>query len=422
MIGYDQALELLITNARRLPTEPCATTAALGRVLASDVVSPMALPSFDHSAMDGFALDASRPCEAGSEHAVMGSQAAGDDARPSSGMAWEIMTGARLPDGLNAVVPVERTQLLATGGDGAPLRIRLLDNLEQGANVRYAGSDVAEGATVIAAGTRIAPSHVMLLAALGVMSVDVVRVLRAAVIATGKELQPDPTQPLGAGEIYSSNGPYLAAALAAAGVQVLSCETVDDTADTYADAVQRARYAGADMIISTGAVSMGRYDFVPDTLRGLGAELLFHKVAIRPGKPVLAARLDDGTLVMALPGTPMAVAVGFRFFVVPVLRAMHGQGCEQALYARLDSPEYPKPGLRHFLRATLSQDAEGRLQASVLSKPQPFRIEPFARADAWVVLPESADDFPAGSVVLVAGLQPGAPFAAMDNPTQEAMS
>jgi molybdopterin molybdotransferase len=420
MIGYDQALELLIANARRLPAEPCATTAAVGRVLASDVVSPMALPSFDHSAMDGYALDASQPCVAGSEHLVVGSQAAGDDARPSSGMAWEIMTGARLPDGLNAVVPVERTQLLATAGDGAPLRIRLLDRLEQGTNVRYAGSDVTQGAAVIAAGICIEPSHVMLLAALGVMSIDAVRVPRVAVIATGKELQPDPAQPLGPGQIYSSNGPYLVTALAAAGVQVLSCETVDDTADTYADAVQRARYAGADMIISTGAVSMGRYDFVPDTLRALGAELLFHKVAIRPGKPVLAARLDDGTLVMALPGTPMAVAVGFRFLVVPVLRAMNGQGSERALYARLNSAEHPKPGLRHFLRARLSQDAEGRLHASVLSQPQPFRIEPFARADAWIVLPEGAGEFPAGSMVLVAGLQPGAPFAAMGNHPQEA--
>jgi len=411
MIGYDQALQQLIAQARPLPAESCAVPVSLGRVLARDVISPMALPSFDHAAMDGFALAADQPLAAGSEHTVVGSQAAGDEARASSGMAWEIMTGARLPDGLNAVVPVERTELLATRDDGTPQRIRLLDGLEQGANVRYAGSDVAEGGAVLAAGTRIEPAHIMLLAALGVRAVEVVRVPRVAVICTGKELQPDPAQPLAPGQIYSSNGPYLVAALAAAGVQVLSCETVDDTAGTYADAVQLARSAGADIIVSTGAVSMGRYDFVPDTLRGLGAELLFHKVAIRPGKPLLAARLDNGTLVMALPGTPMAVAVGFRFFLVPVLQAVQGQGKEPPLYAVLDTPQQPKPGLCHFLRATLGQDAEGRLHVSVLSRPQPFRIEPFARADAWVVLPDNAGDCTAGTTVLVAGLQPGMPSA-----------
>jgi molybdopterin molybdotransferase len=422
MIGYEQALEQLMAHAYRLPAESCATAAALGRVLASDVISPMALPSFDHAAMDGYALDASQPCEAGSEHTVIGSQAAGDAAQTSSGLAWEIMTGAYLPDGLNAVVPVERTELLEKGGDGAPQRIRLLERLEQGANVRYAGSDVAEGRAVIAAGTRIEPAHVMLLAALGVATIEVVRAPRVAVIATGKELQPDPTRPLVPGQIYGSNAPYLVAALAAAGVHVLSCETVDDTADTYADAMLRAHRAGADVIISTGAVSMGRYDFVPDTLRALGAEVLFHKVAIRPGKPLLAARLGDGTLVMALPGTPMAVAVGFRFFVVTVLRAMRGQASERPLYAVLDGPQQPKPGLCHFLRATLTQDTEGRLHASVLSRPQPFRIEPFARADVWVVLPEDAGDRADGSMVRVVGLQPGEPFAEMNQTPQEAAS
>ncbi|WP_267220488.1 molybdopterin molybdotransferase MoeA [Dyella silvae] len=422
MIGYEQALERLMAHARQLPAERCARSAALGRVLASDVISPMALPSFDHAAMDGYALNASQPCEAGSEHVVIGSQAAGDKAQSSSGMAWEIMTGAHLPDGLNAVVPVERTQLLETRADGAPQRIRLLDRLEQGANVRYAGSDVAEGRTVITAGTRIEPAHVMLLAALGVATVAVVRAPRVAVIATGKELQPDPTQPLVPGQIYGSNGPYLVAALAAAGAQVLSCDTVDDTADTYADAIQRAHRAGADVIISTGAVSMGRYDFVPDTLRALGAELLFHKVAMRPGKPLLAARLANGTLVMALPGTPMAVAVGFRFFVVPVLRAMRGQATERPLYAVLDAPQQSKPGLCHFLRATVTQDREGRLHAHVLSRPQPFRMEPFVQADVWVVLPENAGECLAGSMVLIAGLQPGALFAEMSQMPQEAAS
>lgn len=415
MIAYDDALHELLQHARRLGAQSCPVHDALGQVLASDVISPLALPSFDHSAMDGYALHATQPLEAGTEHVVLGSQAAGDARRASPGVAWEIMTGARLPDGLDTVVPVERTELLQRGEDGSPSRIRLLDTVMPAANVRYAGSDVAKGAPVAVAGTRIEPSHIMLFAALGIASVPVVRAPRVAIICTGKELQPDPGKPLGDGDIYASNGPYLAAALASMGATVLSLDTVDDTGATYTAAMQRAREAGADLIVSTGAVSMGRYDFVPEALAGLGARVLFHKIAIRPGKPQLAAVLDEA-LVFALPGTPMAVAVGLRFLVAPVLRAMRGQGAEPVWHAVLDTPQHPKPGLRHFLRAAVTQDNEGRLHAQVLAQQQPFRIQPFAQADAWVVLPENAGDVAAGAQVMVASLHPGAPWCEGSNP------
>lgn len=407
MIGYLQALEKLLAHARRMDVERVSSGLAPGRVLAEDLRSPIALPSFDHAAMDGFALSTNGRLDVGSEHEVMGSQAAGDAPRASAGLAWEIMTGARLPEGLDAVIPVERTELLASRDDGTPARIRLLDALEAGANVRYAGSDVGQDEVVLAAGTCIGPAHTMLLASLGVSGVSVARSPRVAVICTGKELQADPTRPLADSEIYNSNGPYLSVALAGMGMQVVSCETVDDTAVTYADALRRARKAGVDLVISTGAVSMGRYDFVPDTLRGLGAELLFHKVAIRPGKPLLAARFEEGPIVLALPGTPMAVAVGFRFFAVPLLRAMLGQGAEPEFRAVLAEAQEPKPGLRHFLRASLAQDADGRWIARVMSQPQPFRIRPFAEADAWLVISEDAGVQAAGSGAVVASLQPG---------------
>lgn len=407
MISYRDAIDRLLAVVAPLPSEHCAVAAAAGRVLAAPVASPIALPSFAHAAMDGYALAAPEPLEPGSEHVVHGSQAAGDVASKAHGGAWEIMTGARLPDGLDAVVAVERTELLEAAADGRPRRIRLLDTLSEGQNVRHAGVDVAAGATVLATGTRLGSAQIMLLAAIGTANVVVVRRPRVAVIGTGKELVADPATPLADGQIYSSNGPYLAVALAIAGVDVISSEVVDDTAITYAQALQRARAAGADLVISTGAVSMGRYDFVPDALRGLGAELLFHNVAIRPGKPLLAARLPDGPLVMALPGTPMAVAAGLRFFVAPVLRAMLGQGIEPDLHAVLDTPQQPKPGLRHFLRATFHLGGDGRLHARVLPQQQPFRILPFARADGWVVLDEDAGDCAAGHVVSVASLDPG---------------
>lgn len=410
LIRYAEAVDRLLEHCRVLPGESRSLDEALGLVLAAPVESPIALPSFDHAAMDGYALSAPEPLEPGSEHVVHGSQAAGDAPSAAVGGAWEIMTGARLPDGLDAVVAIERTELLDSAPDGAPRRIRLLDALSEGQNVRYAGADVAAGQRVLAAGTVLGSPQIMLLAALGVARVSVVRRARVAIICTGKELQDDPSLPLREGQIYASNGPYLTAALRRAGVQVLGCETVDDTAVTYAAALARAVEAGADLVLSTGAVSMGRYDFVPDALRQFDAEVLFHKVAMRPGKPLLAAQLPRGPLVLALPGTPMAVAAGVRFFVTPVLRAMAGLSAETPLRARLATPQQPKAGLRHFLRARLSLDEAGQLHAHVLRQQQPFRIQPFAEADAWVMLDEEAGDCAAGTPVAVASLEIATPL------------
>ncbi len=407
LIRLAEATALIRGQLPALGGESVPLQAALGRLLANDIRSPIALPSFDHAAMDGYALRADpQPLPAGSEHHVRGSRAAGDAVTEAAGAgdACEIMTGAALPAGLDAVVAVERTQLLQTHADGTPARIRLLDPLRAGDNVRRLGSDVAEAAPVLAAGTRIGPAQLMLLAALGVAQVQVVRRARVAIICTGKELQADPTQPLEAGRIHNSNGPYLVAALTAAGAQVLSCDSVDDTVTTFTSALQRALDAGADLVVSTGAVSMGRHDFVPDALRRHAAQLLFHKLAIRPGKPMLCARLASGPLIFALPGTPMAVAAGMRFVVAPALRAMAGQPDEPPLHALLDAPQQPKAGLRHFLRGSLRQHTDGSLHVQVHSQQQPFRIRPFAEADVWVVLPEEAGDCAAGTRVQIVSL------------------
>ena len=411
MIDYASALQRLLDRAVRLPGESCALANADGRLLAQHIRSPIALPSFDHAAMDGYALAARESLPEDSEHRVVGSQAAGDAGRDGHGGAWEIMTGARVPHGLDAVIAVERTQMLEHQADGTPQRIRLRDTLGAGHNVRRAGSDIAANSLALGAGTRLNPAHLMLLAALGVAAVPVVRRARVAIVGTGKELVDDPGHALADGQIYASNGAYLAAALAGVGANVISNEIVDDSALTYAAALNRAMAAGVDLVISTGAVSMGRYDFVPQALRELGAEALFHGVAIRPGRPLLAAYMPNGTPVLALPGTPMAVAVGLRFFVAPLLRAMGGQGAESPLRAVLDTPQRPKPGLRHFLRVSLHQDGDGRVHASVPAQQQPFRIAPFAQTDAWAVFSDEAEDCRAGCMVDIVSLHPGMPPA-----------
>lgn len=405
MISYRDALQQVLAACCPMAAEQVPLAQALGRVVAQDVFAGADVPPFDNSAMDGFALAcAGETLVADREFAVLGSHAAGDGVAESAGAACEIMTGASLPIGLDAVVPVEQVEVLARDAEGRPLRIRLLVDVLPGAHVRLRGQDVEAGACVVRAGSRHDASMQMMLAALGVEALAMQPRVPAALIATGRELVDDPRQPLAPGQIRNSNGPFLAARLAEAGACVVHRQTVGDDAAGFTAALRQGLAAGAKLVLSTGAVSMGRHDFVPDALGALGATIVFHKVAIRPGKPVLFARLPGGQLYFGLPGNPVSSAVGMRFFVEPALRALLGQRTEQALRLPLAEAVTKKTGLQCFFKARVSLDSSGRLQVRVLQGQESFRIRPLLSANAWAVLDADNDVFAAGTGIGVYGL------------------
>lgn len=409
MIAYEQALALILADTPTQAIEAVALDRAVGRVLAAAVRSEVALPGFDNSAMDGFALaSGGRVLPAGLEVDVVGAQAAGDGRVAGDCGAFEIMTGARLPDGLDSVVPVEQVEVLVRAGDGRPRRIRLLAELPPGQHIRRAGEDIALGQTVLPAGTRLAANEVMLLAAIGQGQVMVRQRPRVALIATGRELVDDPALALEPGQIRNSNGPFLAAGLRTAGAELVHRETVGDNPDDFLAAIARALAAGAELLISTGAVSMGRYDFVPAALARIGADARFHKVAIRPGKPLLYARLAGGQQFFGLPGNPVSTAVGLRFFVEPALRAQLGMAPETPLTVPLAAPLKKKPGLQHFLKAVLGPDRQGQLQVKVLAGQESFRILPLVAANAWAMVSAAGGDLAASERVSVYALSHGA--------------
>jgi molybdopterin molybdotransferase len=397
-LAYEDALRIVLAASTRLPSQACSMSACLGRVLATSINSAVDLPPFDNSAMDGFALRGDATVTTGTELEIEGEQAAGDGIASAREGAWEIMTGARMPDGLDRVIPVEQTERLASSS-----RIRLLADVVPGQNVRHAGSDVRHGETILPAGTVLATQHLMLLAALGIAKVSVAERPRVAVLCTGRELVDDPEQALAPGQIRNSNGPYLAARLPLAGAEVVHVETVGDDASAFESALRRALDAGAKVIISSGAVSMGRYDFVPQALERMGAEVLFHKVAIRPGKPLLFARLPGGALLFGLPGNPIAVAVGLRFFVEPALRVMLGLPHETPRRMPLFNAYSKKPPLRFHLKSRLRIDAQGQLTVEALGGQESYRIRPFADGNAWTIVPADVDTLPAGALVDVYG-------------------
>ncbi|MCK6233271.1 molybdopterin molybdotransferase MoeA [Stenotrophomonas indicatrix] len=403
MIAYSEALQHLMEAAAPLPAERLALHEAAGRILATDIISGQSLPPFDNSAMDGFALRANgTPFESDTEFVVQGWQAAGDAGAEGGDGAWEIMTGARMPFGLDTVVPIENVAILASE-QGRPTRIALKSGVKPGQNVRLSGQDVEEGERVLQAGQALDINARTLLHAIGVAEVAVVARPKVAVIATGKELVTEAAQALDSGQIRDSNRPYLIGRLQAAGAEVVWQGTVGDDVAAFDAVLDDALAAGAKVLISTGAVSAGRYDFIPDALRARGARIVFHKVAIRPGKPLLFAVLPDGALYFGLPGNPVSAAVGQRFFVEPVLRRLLGLAAEPLLQLPLQADVRKPPGLRFHARARVDVDAQGRLSARVLSGQESFRLKSMLQANAWVVLEGEGDLVAAGTPVRVQG-------------------
>ena len=413
MIDYDQALKIIVDTARLLPVETIRLEQAMGAVVAADQPSPAAVPPFDNSAMDGFAVRSVDTADASEDKpitlSVIGMVTAGDtasDRLAEAGTAWEIMTGAPVPPGYDGVIPVEQVEI-QRNPTGKPVAIVLRQTVQAGRNLRKAGEDFSAGDALIHAGQLIQANQIMGLAATGVGKLQARRSARVAAITTGNELMDaSQAQPLEPGMIHDSNGPYLEAAISSIGANSAGVYRTGDSADELIALIEKL-HDKTDVILTTGGVSAGRMDFVPAALEQLGADILFHRVAIRPGKPVLFARLPNGTLVFGLPGNPIAVAVGLRFFVIPALRQMQGLPKENYLTASLKTPMGKKQGMRFFAKARAMSDDAGQLQVEVLPGQESFKISPLMNANCWLIADEETKEMDAGTRVKIAPLYPG---------------
>ena len=316
MIGIDEARERVLAAVRPLPSEALPLDDSLGRVLATDVASADPLPPWDNSAMDGFAVGT---LEAG-ELPVIGEARAGAPFGGSldAGQAARISTGAPVPEGTLAVVPVERVELR----EGRVL----VPASERGANIREAGEDVRAGEVVLRTGATVGAAELAVLAAVGQAQVQVARRPRVAVLATGDELV-EPGEPLRPGQIRNSNTRALRAQALAAGAEVVGCERVPDGFEPTRDALARA-LENADVVCVSGGVSVGPHDHVKPALAELGAEEIFWRVRLKPGKPTWFGR-RGGALVFGLPGNPVSAMVTFHLFARPALRALQGADPEE---------------------------------------------------------------------------------------------
>ncbi|MEP6570373.1 MAG: gephyrin-like molybdotransferase Glp [Acidobacteriota bacterium] len=398
MIPVAAAIQIVKEKTRTLPSELVSLTDARGRFLAADVVADSDLPPFDRSQMDGYAVRAGDIRSAPAKLKIVGESAAGRGwhNEMNAGEAVRIMTGAPLPTGADSVQQVELTRELNAGAE-----VEILETVAPGRSIVKRGSEIKAGETVLAAGERISAAAMAVLASFGYAQVRVGRQPRVAVLATGSELVSVDQKPA-RDQIRDSNNSTIGAYAELAGAIVERLPLAGDDTNLLkrqiADAAKRS-----DIIVTSGGVSVGVYDFTKPALRELGAEFFFERVALRPGKPTVFARLPNGALFFGLPGNPVSVSVTFNLFARTALLSMQGAkdptlAHDWAVLAR----SVKGAGEREsYLPAKLSTTEEGILTAVPLKWGGSSDFVGFMRATSLIILPRDTGAVEAGARVRV---------------------
>ena len=388
LLSIEEALRLVLERARPLPAEGVPLAEAAGRVLAEPAVASVDLPPFDSSAMDGFAV---RAADTPGELPVGFRIAAGQPSpRPlEAGEAMGIATGAAVPPGADAVIPVE----YVVDGDNT---VAIEQAVQPGASVRLRGGDARRGDRVVAAGGRLGPAQLGALAAAGVAEVSCARRPRAAVLTTGSELRL-PGEQLEPGQIYEANGVILAAQLVSAGAEVERLPAVADEPGAHRDALERG--LAGDVLVSSGGVSVGPHDLVRSVGAELGIEQVFWRVAVKPGKPLWFGVRGE-TLVFGVPGNPVSTLVSFELFVRPAVLALQGATDPGPRFAlgTLAAGVRRNAARDELLRARSSVE-DGELVLRPVTGQDSHMIVRAAEADALVLVPRGDGEISPGDRV-----------------------
>ncbi len=389
-----EALARVVAGVPRLGVERVGISDARGRVLASPARSPIDMPQWNNAAMDGYALRASDIAAVPATLKVTGTIAAGSRAAGAvgPGEAMRIMTGAPVPDGADSVVRVEDT-------DDGRERVEVRGNRDARRNVRVAGEDFRANTSVLEPGDVLGAAHIGLLATIGATEVEVVRAPRVAILSSGDELVPPGQfdEVLAGRKIVASNAVTLRELVRDAGGEPVDIGIAADTRESVREHLKRA--SDADLLITSGAVSVGEFDYLRDVLVEEGAEIDFWRVRMRPGSPVAFGRL--GALPwIGLPGNPVSTMVTFEIFARPAIRKMRGHSAFYPATVKVVLGEAfdRTADIAHFIRVKLTRES-GRLVAHRTGSQSSGVLTSMARADALLVLPRGVHDAPAGATM-----------------------
>lgn len=398
MISYDEAIKIINQYVPELETEIITIENALNRISANEVHSNFPMPRFDNSAMDGFAFNFEQ-FQSISENnpfilEVIGVVAAGESFKNKTAIqknqAIEIMTGAPIPEFCNAVIPIE------------DVTIKKLDNkkfieikrpVKKHENIRFSGEDYKENQIILAKNDIISHDKIMVLSSFGIDKIHVKKKIKIAIFSTGKEVIDNNNHELKSDQIFNSNTPYLKSLFTDIPADVTIFNTIPDKKENFFETINTIKENDYNIIISTGAVSKGKWDLIPECLKEIGAEILFHKVRIKPGKPILFAKLLHNLYYFGLPGNPISCAVGFRFFIMNFIQNMLNIKRENLYKVRLESSFSKKNDMTLFLKGKLFVNEQAVLNAIILNGQESFKMNSLTLSNCWIILPEGKSSY-----------------------------
>ena len=398
MKKYSEALKLIQNNVSVIGVEELDTQSAKGAI-AEDIISSNAVPSFSNSAMDGYCLKSELTSNASVENPVelpiKGTIFAGD--KPPSNTedsdVYEIMTGSKMPDQMDTVLPVEKGDLIEKEGSKF---LVLNEPIKRDANVRKSGEDFQKDELILSKGTMINDHHKIALIMNQKNTIQVFQNPKIGILTTGNELGGS-----SAASVPNSNGPFLESSAQSMGLECSNNLHAGDDINEIIEQIQKIKDSGANLILTSGGVSAGKADFIPAALTQMGAETLFHKLWIRPGKPVLMAKFPDGQIAFGLPGNPVSVAVGFRFLAAQAIRILQGRALEKPIASK-NSINYKKSEkFCLFAKAIARVDEDGQIHTEVMSGQESFKVKPFRDANCWAMIPEGIESIKKGETISI---------------------
>ncbi len=401
LLNVDTALANILADMKTLEAETVSLPESHDRVIADDIVSPIDLPPFDNSAMDGYAIrygdsataDHANPVSLSVAMDILAGSA--PDRRLEPGQAARIMTGAPIPAGATAVIPVEDTDDDWSKGEDSPLpaEVRFFRQLDRGENIRRVGENIEAGATIMRAGTVIGPAEVGMLAGIGCPRVDVIRQPKVVILSSGDELV-DIYDELRPGKIRDTNGYTLAGLIRQAGGIPIRLPIAKDNLESIRALYRRALEINPDLLISTAGVSVGAADLVKVVMNELG-DIDFWRINMRPGKP-LAYGTIQGVPFFGLPGNPVSTMVTFEILVKPALAKIAGRPFKRETVKAITAGPLKSDGRRSYNRVILSQE-KGRIMAQTTGIQSSGALMSMVKADGLAIIPEGVTALPPGS-------------------------
>ncbi len=411
LLNVDSALAQILADMSRLDAETIALSQSLNRIIATDIASPIDLPPFDNSAMDGYAIHFEDSADANRDHPAKLSVTMDIMAGKVStgylerGQAARIMTGAAMPAGATAVIPVEETDddWQKAQNNPLPKQVKLYASVKQKQNIRQAGENIAAGALIMSAGTRIRPAEIGMLAAIGCASVEVVRQPKVVILSSGDELV-DVDEPLKPGKIRNTNSYTLAGLIQGAGAIPICLPTARDSLAAIRALYQQALAEKPDLILSTAGVSVGAADLVRQVMEELG-DIDFWRINMRPGKP-LAYGTIQGIPFFGLPGNPVSAMVTYEVLVRPALAKIGGRDWQRSVVKATIADDLKSDGRRSYHRVTLTREGN-RLIARSTGIQSSGALMSMVLADGLAIIPEGKTFVTAGSELPILPLREG---------------